>query len=182
MKVLMRIQFIDMIFAEQIKLLKDRDHLPALKTNIESALISDIVTLLKLSNIDVSSELLLHAGLDGARILSFSSVGAMLSSIDADPSDCVEYLRLYSFVHHLKTHHDVPSKTAVSLADKDAHATEQLRKHGVTEEMLLYMDPPLMFSQTLGIKPSVLNAIKEAVVEKRRGSLLLLLSSKSFPI
>jgi hypothetical protein len=125
--------------------------------------------MLKLHKSDVPSGLVLPVALDGARVLSFSSVGSMLSAIDAELDNCVFYLRLFALVQHMGKHREFPSKTDVTLGSADPHAIAQLQKHGVTEEMLMYMDSPFTYCHTLGVKSSVLTAIKEAVVEKRRG-------------
>jgi hypothetical protein len=153
-----------------------------LKANIASAAPADIVNLLKSSNTDVAPELVLQPGLDGARILSFPTVGAMLSSIDAEPDQCVSYLRLYAFVQHVGAHREFPRKTAVSQAATDPHVSSQLEKHGVTEEMLLHMDPTFMFSSFLGVKASMLTAIKEAVEVDGRFGMLLKTSSQYFQV
>jgi hypothetical protein len=125
--------------------------------------------MLKLHKSEVPPRFVLPVALDGARVLAFSSVGSMLSTIDAEQKQYVVYLRLFALVQHLGEHQKFPSKTDVTLDSADPHAIAQLQKHGVTEEMLMYMDSPLTFCHTLGVKSSVLTAIKEAVVAKRRG-------------
>ena len=154
---------------DYIAFLESRDRIEALKANVATATCTDLVMMLKLDQTSVAPELVTGPVLDGARVLSFASVGAMLSSMDADQAHVVDYLRLYAFVHDMGALRQFPAKTAVTQSTKaTTDEIGQLQMHGLTEEMMMHMDPEIAFSGALGVKASVLQNVKEEIVSRRR--------------
>ncbi len=151
-----------------------------MKKNVSSASHHDVVLLAKASGSALGSNIIGQQELSGARILSHTSLGSLLADVDADQKDYIDFLRLYTLVHHVNAHHTFPPDSPISDPScASQEIMDKLKQSLVSEEMLLRMDTPVLFAPVLGIKASVLAALKDKIENSRRSKIRVVCQADS---
>ena len=141
-----------------------RDYRAELPQDLQTATVEDIQALAKAIGCRASRNRIAELRLDGACLASFDSICELLIHVDSDPSESVEWLRLFSTVKNtLRTNSLEPEDLkAVSECAPEAFMLLTAR-HRFTAPMLIEIDPAY-FCHVLGIKMCQLKHLKDAAV------------------
>ena len=116
------------------------------------------------------------AQLSGAKLVQHDNVVEFLDAVEADTSDLIEYLRLFSACKYMHKYRRLPSDACAvdDIAKLVPEVADKFRELRFTEEMMREIDPAV-FWNVLGMKFAALKKLKEQYImlkEPRDGVLV----------